>query len=182
MTPYPGKRLTGPGLPMPLDFRLKQKESETELRVHFISTCRVNARKRKDLRQGQAFHSSVRMTSRRKRRTALSQDWGRWAALDPHSPFSQTPRAFSKEFSSYRNAGAHHNTSKFWEIYWGTRCFSTVSVQKIWGWKSESTYKPNNFHKSSPFLPARIRGTLISWLISTPRRTKRGNSRWLVVF
>lgn len=103
---------------MPLDFRLNQQESETELRVHFIQSItfqylQSKCEKEERPQTGQAFHPSVRRTRTRRRRTALSQDTGRGAALDPHlrtlgSSHARGMQVLSTIFRiSERSTGAH---------------------------------------------------------------------------
>lgn len=124
----PGKRLLGAGLLMALDVRLKQQEPETELSPFYQhlhskeeqedrpqAGLSISALSQED-KQEEKDSSSPRVSSIRSSLSLLPDFW-----------------SISEEFPSYRNAGAHHNTSDSSEIYWGTQGFSAIRVEKIWG-------------------------------------------------
>lgn len=134
----------------------------------------ARGKEREDPRYSWAFQPSVR---NRRRRAAVSQAWGRWAALDPHV----LPRAFSQEISSYKKKGGSCNTElpisqKNLLVH-----IAITQVQKFWGWNPEFTHKPSHLHVSTPFLSLSQKPytKLISWLKGMSKKTESKSSRWL---
>lgn len=135
----------------------------------------ARGKEREDPRYSWAFQPSVR--NRRRRRAALSQDWGRWAALDPHV----LPRAFSQEISSYKKKGGSCNTEL--PISQKNLLVHTAitQVQKFGGWNPEFTYKPSHLNVSTPFLSLSQKpyNNLTSRLKGMSKKMESKSSRWL---
>lgn len=135
----------------------------------------AKGKEREDPRYSRAFQPSVR--NRRRKRAALSQDWGRWAALHPHV----LPRAFSQEISSYKNKGDSCNTElpisqKNLLVH-----IAITQEQKFWGWNPELTYTSSHLHVSTPLLSLSQKPytKVTSRLKGMSQKTESKSSGWL---